>query len=330
MPWWKSSSRNHILSSSSASPSTGGHRGSRRDVRFFPWSRRHPQPRLTRQRKLRHLSDVDIEELSLDDPAAVSLSTPISMSPSNLDAIPSRSVSSPMLLPRPLPLPDAAAASPYRDSASDRGLGFSHQNAIGFPLPSPLRASKRAEGDDGNGVAADPTSLVSAIIMQPSAGLEQGLQFRYLLPGTGGTIRVRQVAGTQIARYRVVPPKIDRRRLIEQEKERKKKRKKKKKKKRREKKTYRPRAVLTRAPSPLARHRCPRVADTLSPARRERSRRRAQMAVKGAEGFGIAGREATLVLRASWFNRSPCICAKEIAAIRVYDYRAFTSRISGF
>ncbi|RWW53161.1 hypothetical protein BHE74_00040376, partial [Ensete ventricosum] len=56
----------------------------------------------------------------------------------------------------------------------------------------------------------------------------------------------------------------------------------------------------------------------------------AQMAVKGAEGFGIAGREATLVLRASWFNRSPCICAKEIAAIRVYDYRAFTSRISGF
>ncbi|KAJ8513103.1 hypothetical protein OPV22_003537 [Ensete ventricosum] len=163
MPWWKSSSRNHILSSSSASPSTGGHRGSRRDVRFFPWSRRHPQPRLTRQRKLRHLSDVDIEELSLDDPAAVSLSTPISMSPSNLDAIPSRSVSSPMLLPRPLPLPDAAAASPYRDSASDRGLGFSHQNAIGFPLPSPLRASKRAEGDDGNGVAADPTSLVSAV-----------------------------------------------------------------------------------------------------------------------------------------------------------------------
>ncbi|RWW02791.1 hypothetical protein GW17_00034097 [Ensete ventricosum] len=67
-----------------------------------------------------------------------------------------------------------------------------------------------------------------------------------------------------------------------------------------------------------------------SDVRGSKVRRRAQMAVKGAEGFGIAGREATLVLRASWFNRSPCICAKEIAAIRVYDYRAFTSRISGF
>ncbi|CAL9077171.1 unnamed protein product [Musa acuminata var. zebrina] len=168
MPWWKSSSsHNHILSSSSssssASQSTGGHRGSRRDVRFFPWSRRHPLPRLTRQRKLRHLTDVEIDELSLDDPAAVSFSAPVSMFANNLEAIPSRSVSSPILLPRPLPLPDAAAATPYRDSTSDRGLGFSHSNAIGFPLPSPLRASKRAEGDDGNGVAADPTSFASAV-----------------------------------------------------------------------------------------------------------------------------------------------------------------------
>ncbi|RRT54453.1 hypothetical protein B296_00047623 [Ensete ventricosum] len=57
----------------------------------------------------------------------------------------------------------------------------------------------------------------------------------------------------------------------------------------------------------------------------------AQMAVEGAEGFDIAGRGATLILQASWFKRSSCSRAKEIAAIRVYDYRAFTSpRISSF
>ncbi|RRT62937.1 hypothetical protein B296_00002483 [Ensete ventricosum] len=55
------------------------------------------------------------------------------------------------------------------------------------------------------------------------------------------------------------------------------------------------------------------------------------MAVEGAVGLGMAGQGATLVLRASWFNRSSWICAKEIIAIRVYDCRAFTSpRISGF
>ncbi|RWV83402.1 hypothetical protein GW17_00054993 [Ensete ventricosum] len=95
-------------------------------------------------------------------------------------------------------------------------------------------------------------------------------------------IPVRQVVGTRTARYRAVPPKIDRRqsisvvggrlkgeidrrrsiegeidrrRSIEREKGRKKKkRKKKKKKEKRRKKTYRPRAVLTRAPSPPASH----------------------------------------------------------------------------
>ncbi|RZR79684.1 hypothetical protein BHM03_00005476 [Ensete ventricosum] len=55
------------------------------------------------------------------------------------------------------------------------------------------------------------------------------------------------------------------------------------------------------------------------------------MAVEGAEGFGIAGRGATLVLRASWFNRSSYSRGKEMAAISVYGCRAFTSPgISGF
>ncbi|RWW55778.1 hypothetical protein BHE74_00037546 [Ensete ventricosum] len=57
----------------------------------------------------------------------------------------------------------------------------------------------------------------------------------------------------------------------------------------------------------------------------------AWMAVEGAIGLGMAGRGATLVLRASWFNRSSWICTKEIVALRVYDCCTFTSpRISDF
>ncbi|RWW26953.1 hypothetical protein BHE74_00055644 [Ensete ventricosum] len=45
----------------------------------------------------------------------------------------------------------------------------------------------------------------------------------------------------------------------------------------------------------------------------------------------MAGQGVTLVLRTSWFNRSSWIRAKKIAAISVYDSRAFTSpRISDF
>ncbi|RWW23435.1 hypothetical protein GW17_00012314 [Ensete ventricosum] len=105
------------------------------------------------------------------------------------------------------------------------------------------------------------------------------------------------------ARYRAVQPKIDRRRSIsavggrlkgeidcrrsiEREKGRKKRKKKKKKRKEEKKNTYRPRAVLARASSPLARRRRTRVASTcvpsppagaLSPARGERSRRPARI-----------------------------------------------------
>ncbi|RWW46230.1 hypothetical protein BHE74_00047851 [Ensete ventricosum] len=51
----------------------------------------------------------------------------------------------------------------------------------------------------------------------------------------------------------------------------------------------------------------------------------AQMVVEGAVGLGMAGRGVTLVLRASWFDRSSWIYGKEIVAIRVYGCRAFTS-----
>ncbi|RWW87210.1 hypothetical protein BHE74_00003979 [Ensete ventricosum] len=55
------------------------------------------------------------------------------------------------------------------------------------------------------------------------------------------------------------------------------------------------------------------------------------MAVEGAEGFNITSREVTIVLQALWFNHSSYSYVKEMAAIRVYGCRAFTSpRISGF
>ncbi|RZR85031.1 hypothetical protein BHM03_00011955 [Ensete ventricosum] len=109
-------------------------------------------------------------------------------------------------------------------------------------------------------------------------------------------IPIRQVAGTRTARYRAVPPKIDRRRSIStvgdrlrekstvddrlSEKKGKRRRGKEEKKKRGKKKEYpaparrpRPHAVLARTPSSLARRRRQRVAGAFSPAQGERSRR---------------------------------------------------------
>ncbi|RZS06198.1 hypothetical protein BHM03_00036829 [Ensete ventricosum] len=132
----------------------------------------------------------------------------------------------------------------------------------------------------------------------------------------GRYVLIRQVAGTRTARYRAVPSKIDRRRLIstvgdrlkgeidcqrsiEREKGRKKKRKKKKKKEKRRKNTYRPRAVLARVLSPLVRRRRPRAASAragaLSPARGERSRRRSSYRCTELTRYGmISGIEQSI------------------------------------
>ncbi|RWW18926.1 hypothetical protein GW17_00017060 [Ensete ventricosum] len=51
---------------------------------------------------------------------------------------------------------------------------------------------------------------------------------------------------------------------------------------------------------------------------------------RGAEGFSVADWGANLFLRASWFKRSSCSRAKEIAAIRVYGcMRGFGARVAG-
>ncbi|BAS86535.1 Os03g0764300 [Oryza sativa Japonica Group] len=175
MRWWKRSvSPSPSPSSSSASASTpasparastsrvgGGVPSRRRDVVGFGWGGgSDPQPRLTRQRRLRHVDDIEVgvSALGLDSspsPAAPSScpssrdsvgfglltasSTPISRTASNMEVAPPRSSSSPVLLPHPLPLPDEGD-SPCRGS--------------GRSLPSP----KLFEGDC-NGSAVESNLL---------------------------------------------------------------------------------------------------------------------------------------------------------------------------
>ncbi|KAF0888370.1 hypothetical protein E2562_014192 [Oryza meyeriana var. granulata] len=173
MPWWKRSvspspSSSPSLSSAStpASPARastsrvggGGGISSRRRDGGLGGGGSDPQPRLTRQRRLRHVDDIEVgvSALGLDaassSPAAPSScpskrdsagfglvtasSTPISRTPSNMEVAPPRSSSSPVLLPHPLPLPDEGD-SPCRGS--------------GRPLPSP----RLFEGDcNGSAVEA--------------------------------------------------------------------------------------------------------------------------------------------------------------------------------
>ncbi|KAG1368579.1 mitogen-activated protein kinase kinase kinase 5 [Cocos nucifera] len=173
MRWWKISPNSPSSSSSSTSSPrrcsspVSPHRSARRDLVSI-FSRRdaqhhdnhhhhgHLRPRLTRQRKLRHLSGVEVGAFALDGSAAVSPrsanSTPVSRSPSNTDGgLPHRSTSSPQLLPQPLPLPVSGQ------------LVFEFSPPGGRPTSSPKRTSSRANAEELNGGAADslfPTELM--------------------------------------------------------------------------------------------------------------------------------------------------------------------------
>ncbi|OAY84622.1 Mitogen-activated protein kinase kinase kinase YODA [Ananas comosus] len=198
MPWpWKSgsspssSSPSPRSSSSSAAGSPASPRRARRGDNFL-WYRRdsqpQAQPRLTRQRKLRHLDDIEVRGLVFDSPAPSAAaaapaavgggggggggsanSTPVSRSPSNLDVVPPRLSSSFPQLPQPLPLPDeAAAASPRREFGLGLGLGLgtgasasSPSRAASCPLPSPRGTPGGGDGEEGSSTvdfssAADP------------------------------------------------------------------------------------------------------------------------------------------------------------------------------
>ncbi|RRT84959.1 hypothetical protein B296_00012648 [Ensete ventricosum] len=175
MPWWN---RKNAVSPSSPSSSSypssvasspGGRRGSR-DL-HLPWSsRRDAQRRFSRQHERPNLFDIKVGGLSFDTgasagPCSVS-SMPVSPRSSNLNCNPGWISSSPVLLPRPLPLPEfvaTAPASPHRECTSDLGLGLSSPKFAGCPLPSPKGASSRSEGNETTHAPAEWASMVDPI-----------------------------------------------------------------------------------------------------------------------------------------------------------------------
>ncbi|MQL90592.1 hypothetical protein Taro_023184, partial [Colocasia esculenta] len=164
MPWWNrsggvhsSSARSHSAqspSSESSSPqcsseSASPTRRQRRD--FGMWSRRdmhHQQPRLTRQRKLRHLTTLDMEAVEFEGldrdvrAGEWGSSTSVTRSASSLESSPAvRFAGKPgtarlVHRPQPLPLPEKA----------------------GYQLPSPEAKLGRGVGEEGSGTSS--SSLV--------------------------------------------------------------------------------------------------------------------------------------------------------------------------
>ncbi|XP_074569291.1 mitogen-activated protein kinase kinase kinase 5-like isoform X2 [Curcuma longa] len=172
MPWWNRKSSGSPSSSSSspssAASSPGSARSRSRDLHF--WTRRgDSQRRLTRLPELDRLAEIDVGGRSFDsanaDPRSGSLPTASRSSTGNLDSIPGRTVSAPVLLPRPLPLPDSAtpaAASPRRDPTQvpASGFGFPSSNSACCRLPSPIELTKRLEGNEGTHVATEVSSVM--------------------------------------------------------------------------------------------------------------------------------------------------------------------------
>ncbi|KAG8098289.1 hypothetical protein GUJ93_ZPchr0013g34314 [Zizania palustris] len=197
MRWWKRSVSPSASPSSASTPASparastsrvGGASSRRRDGGLFGGGGgggggggSDQQARLTRQRRLRHVDDIEVgvSALGLDaspSPAAPSScppsrrdsvgsglltasSTPISRTPSNMEVAPPRSSSSPVLLLHKLPLPDEGD-SPCRGS--------------GRPLPSP----KLVEGD-GNGMAVE-----SPLLGVPEVGSDRASLFPRVMAKT--------------------------------------------------------------------------------------------------------------------------------------------------
>ncbi|KAG6480546.1 hypothetical protein ZIOFF_057130 [Zingiber officinale] len=197
MPFWnrKRIPRNNLLSSyspSSASAPTspgrtdggGSGLGLPKDHRVHYSSRRcQPQPRLIRQNNLRRLMEHELNALCLDAvedassstsvsgslsnhvaSAAATSSTPVSRSrsPSELYNVPVRSASSPIVSPRPLPLPESVTrASPPRELRSGRNVFLSPEESAGGPLPRDFSTVDGLGG--GIDAAAEPTPRDSGL-----------------------------------------------------------------------------------------------------------------------------------------------------------------------
>lgn len=123
MTLWKSSNS----PSSSSSNTSGGYPTTKSDLRP------HPQPRLTRVPKLRHLTDLDIQGLNFDKQPSGSPLSAGSTPPSSPSHREFSSVRSQSAQPHPLPLPDfslllkiggGCPLRPSKERSSSDGLDF--------------------------------------------------------------------------------------------------------------------------------------------------------------------------------------------------------------
>ncbi|XP_043689572.1 mitogen-activated protein kinase kinase kinase 5-like isoform X2 [Telopea speciosissima] len=150
MYWWQNALFSPSSSSSkdpdkSKSLATSHKKRNVRDINFFRNRRgSNGQPRLTRLRKLRHLTDDDVEGLPLRNlsPLSQPNSTSVSRLPSNPD--PASATAGPSSLspavPQPLPRPELYVLL-------QREPLFSSTHSGDWPLPSPREVLSRRDGE---------------------------------------------------------------------------------------------------------------------------------------------------------------------------------------
>ncbi|KAI3934018.1 hypothetical protein MKW92_031098 [Papaver armeniacum] len=143
MPWWqKGSSSSSSIKSSSSSPSSSSinHNTLTSEQQQQRINRFHQQPRLTRQRKLRHLREIDVEDNNQQRFIRSGSWTVTSPSPSSVGSSSANNNNNNNTsgVPQPLPLP-----SDYNSFLLRRGDSESR-----LPLPSPKEDFFR-KGDGG-------------------------------------------------------------------------------------------------------------------------------------------------------------------------------------
>lgn len=142
MPWWqKGSSSSSSIKSSSSSPSSSSinHNTLTSEQQQQRINRFHQQPRLTRQRKLRHLREIDVEDNNQQRFIRSGSWTVTSPSPSSVGSSSANNNNNTTSgVPQPLPLP-----SDYNSFLLRRGDSESR-----LPLPSPKEDFFR-KGDGG-------------------------------------------------------------------------------------------------------------------------------------------------------------------------------------
>ncbi|KAG0464917.1 hypothetical protein HPP92_019081 [Vanilla planifolia] len=187
MPWWKSSSSrvDKLSPSAEASPRNG-----RREFAFL-WNKRcgsshNLQARHQRQRAFRPF--VDVGPGGIPDGNAV-MSIPVSRSPCSGDYAASRSSSTPVLLPHPLPLPEDSHNNGFC------AAGACASGCAGCRLPSPMEATVvgTMEIDYGSVGCRLPSPMAATAV--GTAEMEEG---------SGGSLHLSTGVGTEASGERIL------------------------------------------------------------------------------------------------------------------------------